>query len=298
MSAHWNSEFFQWGDRVQLTDMKGKVHTITLQENQEWHTHRGWIKHNDVVGLPQGSVLTTGAGLSFIAFKPLLPDYVLGMPRGATIVYPKDAAMIVGFADIGPGMSVLEAGVGSGALSISLLRSVGPTGSVDSFERREEFANVARKNVKQYFQEDPTYWSLTLHDVATYPHEKKYDRIVLDMLAPWECVEMASKVLKPGGVFLSYVATTTQLSNVAEALKECGDFTEPMSTETLVRGWHHEGLAVRPDHRMISHTGFLTVARRMAPGVKAPARRRRPSKGAYGLPANEIEDSATNNSGE
>jgi tRNA (adenine57-N1/adenine58-N1)-methyltransferase len=278
---------FAYGDRVQLTDAKGKMHTITLKEGGEWHTHKGWLVHDDVVGLPQGSVVETTAGLKFLAFKPLLGDYVLSMPRGATIVYPKDAALIVGFADIAPGTHVLEAGVGSGALTISLLRAVGHEGSVDSFERRDEFAEIATKNVHEYFKGEPSNWSLTIGSVQDADRNKKYDRIVLDMLSPWECVELADEVLHPGGVFLAYVATTTQLSVTAEAIKSSGRFTEPESSESLVRGWHHEGLAVRPDHRMIAHTGFLIQARRLAPGVSAPLRRRRPSKGAYGLPEDE-----------
>jgi tRNA (adenine57-N1/adenine58-N1)-methyltransferase len=278
---------FKVGDRVQLTDAKGKMHTITLQLNQEWHTHNGWLVHNEVVGLPEGSVVETTGGLKFLAFKPLLADYVLAMPRGATIVYPKDAAMILGLADIAPGVSVLEAGVGSGALSISLLRAVGSKGSVDSFEKREEFATIATKNVNQYFGENPSNWNLELGAVQDFDHVKQYDRVVLDMLAPWECIDMASKVLVPGGVFIAYVATTTQLSQTAEAIKASACFTEPESSETIVRCWHHEGLAVRPQHRMIAHTAFLIMARRLAPNTIAPARRRRPSKGAYGT--NEIE---------
>ena len=278
---------FKVGDRVQLTDAKGKMHTITLQLNQEWHTHNGWLVHNELVGLPEGSVVETTGGLKFLAFKPLLADYVLAMPRGATIVYPKDAAMILGLADIAPGVSVLEAGVGSGALSISLLRAVGSSGKVDSFEKREEFAIIATKNVNQYFGENPSNWNLELGAVQDFYHVKQYDRVVLDMLAPWECIDMASKVLVPGGVFIAYVATTTQLSQTAEAIKASACFTEPESSETIVRGWHHEGLAVRPQHRMIAHTAFLIMARRLAPNTIAPARRRRPSKGAYGT--NEIE---------
>jgi len=274
---------FAYGDRVQLTDAKGKMHTITLKEGGEWHTHKGWLVHDEVVGLPQGSVVETTAGLKFLAFKPLLGDFVLSMPRGATIVYPKDAALIVGFADIAPGTHVLEAGVGSGALTISLLRAVGHEGSVDSFERRDEFAEIATRNVQEYFKGLPSNWSLTVGSVQDADRSRKYDRIILDMLSPWECVELADEVLHPGGVFLAYVATTTQLSVTAEAIKSSGRFTEPESSESLVRGWHHEGLAVRPDHRMIAHTGFLIQARRLAPGVSAPLRRRRPSKGAYGL---------------
>ena len=278
---------FEYGDRVQLSDAKGKLHTITLKEGGEWHTHKGWLIHDQIVGMPQGSVVETTAGLKFLAFKPLLGDYVLSMPRGATIVYPKDAALIVGFADIAPGLRVLEAGVGSGALTISLLRAVGPTGAVDSYERRQEFADIATRNVTEYFRGKPENWSLTLGSLQDKSTEQKYDRMVLDMLAPWECVQLADDVLHPGGVLLAYVATTTQLSATAEAIKDSGRFTEPESSEAIIRQWHHEGLAVRPVHRMIGHTGFLIQARRLAPGVTAPLRRRRPSKGAYGLPEDE-----------
>ena len=279
-----NDGFFSEGDRIQLTDPKGKMYTFTITVGKEWHTHKGWIVHNDLIGLPEGSVVSTSAGLKFTAFKPLLGDFVLSMPRGATIVYPKDAAMIIGVADVFPGAKVIEAGVGSGALSISLLRAIGIDGELSSFERREDFAEIATENVRTYFSQLPPQWKLTVGSVQESSTDKKYDRVILDMLAPWECVAFAAEVLRPGGVFLAYVATTTQLSSTAEALKEDGRFTEPLSSETIVRDWHHEGLAVRPMQRMIGHTGFLIVSRRMAPGVEVLARRRRPSKGAYGVP--------------
>ena len=274
---------FVAGDRVQLTDQKGKIYSITITPGKEWHTHKGWIIHDDLIGLPEGSVVSTSAGLKFTAFIPLLTDYVLSMPRGATIVYPKDAALIVGFADIFPGARVLEAGVGSGALTLSLLRAVGPSGSVHSVERREEFAANATSNIENYFGGRPGNWSLAIGSVQEQEFDHEFDRVILDMLAPWECVEMAAKVLRPGGVFMAYVATTTQLSATAEALKDDGHFTEPESFESMVRGWHHEGLAVRPQQRMIGHTGFLIFSRRMAPGVEVLARRRRPAKGSYGV---------------
>ena len=274
---------FVAGDRVQLTDQKGKIYSITITPGKEWLTHKGWIVHDDLIGLPEGSVVSTSAGLKFTAFIPLLTDYVLSMPRGATIVYPKDAALIVGFADIFPGARVLEAGVGSGALTLSLLRAVGPTGSVHSVERRDEFAANATTNIENYFGGRPANWSLAIGSVQEQEFDHEFDRVILDMLAPWECVEMAAKVLRPGGVFMAYVATTTQLSATAEALKDDGHFTEPESFESMVRGWHHEGLAVRPQQRMIGHTGFLIFSRRMAPGVEVLARRRRPAKGSYGV---------------
>ena len=274
---------FKYGDRVQLTDAKGKLYSITLSAGAEWHTHKGGLKHETLVGLPEGSIVATSGELKFQAFRPLLADYVLSMPRGATIVYPKDAAMIIGIADIKPGIKVLEAGVGSGALSISILRAVGESGYLHSVEIRDDFAKISQENVKNYFTDSPKNWKLTVGALQEQELESDYDRVILDMLSPWECVETAAHALVPGGVFLSYVATTTQLSKIAEAIKENGNFTEPESSETIVRGWHHEGLAVRPQHRIIGHTGFLIFARRMAPGIAVLQRRRRPSKGSYGV---------------
>lgn len=280
---------FRVGDRVQLTDPKGKLHTITLAAGAQWHTHRGWIEHDLLIDQDEGVVVTTTGGTPYLALRPLLTDFVLSMPRGATIVYPKDAATIVMAADLFPGAVVVEAGAGSGALSITVLRAIGPQGRLHSFEKRPEFAQVARSNVESFLGEVPN-WHLTVgavpEDVDPALHAS-VDRVLFDMLAPWECIGAAADLLRPGGVLLSYVATTTQLSSVAEAIREHGEFTEPIATETLLRGWHLEGLAVRPEHRMIGHTGFLITTRRMARGVLAPKRRRRPAKGAYGIALTE-----------
>jgi tRNA (adenine57-N1/adenine58-N1)-methyltransferase catalytic subunit len=274
---------FKYGDRVQFTDPKGKLYSITLVAGGEWHTHKGWLKHDEIVGKPEGSTFVTNGDLKFQAFRPLFGDYVLSMPRGATIIYPKDLAMILGVADIKPGVRVLESGVGSGALTLALLRAIGESGSLQSVEIRDDFAQISKSNVVNYFGSEPKNWELVVGAFQEQRYEANWDRVVLDMLSPWECVQTAADALVPGGVILAYVATTTQLSKFAEALKESDLFTEPESTEGIVRGWHHEGLAVRPQHRMIGHTGFLTVARRMAPGVSVLQRRRRPSKGSYGV---------------
>lgn len=274
---------FKYGDRVQFTDPKGKLYSITLVAGGEWHTHKGWLKHDEIVGKPEGSIFVTNGDLKFQAFRPLFGDYVLSMPRGATIIYPKDLAMILGVADIKPGVRVLESGVGSGALTLALLRAIGESGSLQSVEIRDDFAKISKSNVVNYFGSEPKNWELVVGAFQEQRYEANWDRVVLDMLSPWECVQTAADALVPGGVILAYVATTTQLSKFAEALKESDLFTEPESTESIVRGWHHEGLAVRPQHRMIGHTGFLTVARRMAPGVSVLQRRRRPSKGSYGV---------------
>jgi len=269
---------------VQLTDPKGRLHTITLEPGKEFHTHRGRLSHNDLIGAPDGSTIKNSAGVEYLAVRPLLSDYVLSMPRGAAVVYPKDAGQIVAMADIFPGARVVEAGVGSGALSMSLLRAVGDFGHLHSFERREEFADIARGNVEGFFGGPHPAWQISIGDlVQTLPTAVEagtIDRVVLDMLAPWECLEVVADALAPGGVLICYVATVTQLSRVAEASRDHGGFTEPSAWESLVRGWHLEGLAVRPQHRMHGHTGFLITTRRLAPGVTAPLRKRRPAKGA------------------
>ena len=278
---------FQVGDRVQLTDPKGRMHTITLAGGKDFHTHKGSLPHDALVGQPEGSVVTTTGGVTYLAFRPLLADYVLSMPRGAAVVYPKDAGQVVHMADIFPGARVVEAGVGSGALTMSLLRAVGDEGLVSSYERRADFAEIARANVETFFGGPHPAWRLTVGDLAEALDETDVDRVVLDMLAPWDCLDAVSRALAPGGVVIAYVATATQLSRTAEALREHGTFTEPHAWESLVRGWHLEGLAVRPEHRMVGHTGFLITSRRLAEGVTPPLRRRRPAKGAYG------EDAAT-----
>jgi tRNA (adenine57-N1/adenine58-N1)-methyltransferase len=344
---------FAVGDQVQLTDPKGRMHQIVLSAGGTFHTHRGALAHDDLIGEPEGSVVIASSGTAYVALRPLLADYTLAMKRGATIVYPKDAAQILAYADVFPGARVLEAGAGSGALSCWLLRAIGPDGELVSFEARPDFAEIARENVRKYFGEVPAWWRLvpgeldsrvaldpsgtaaayarrrrdsaepgqtrnapqaadgpgdarrsgeasprgvTGHDGGSSPSGAQpggaqgalppgdgtaFDRVVLDMLAPWENVADAARVLIPGGLICCYVATTTQLSRVVEELRAHGGFFEPAAWETMHRNWHVEGLAVRPDHRMIAHTGFLVTARRLASGVAAPPRRRRPAKGAH-----------------
>ncbi|MGO1848532.1 MULTISPECIES: tRNA (adenine-N1)-methyltransferase [unclassified Microbacterium] len=277
---------FRYGDRVQLTGPKGKLHTVTLREGGELHTHVGVLTHAQLIGLPDGSVVENTAGHEYLALRPLLRDFVMSMPRGAAIVYPKDAAAIVQQADIFPGAVVVEAGVGSGALSLSLLRAIGEGGSLTSFERRPDFAEVASLNVETFFGERPPQWRIVEGDLAEeLPAETEpgsVDRVVLDMLAPWEVMPAVSDALAPGGVVICYVATATQLSRTAEFIRGLGGFTDPDASETMVRGWHVEGLAVRPDHRMVAHTGFLLTARKLAPGTIAPEAKRRASKSSYG----------------
>ncbi|WP_109505590.1 tRNA (adenine-N1)-methyltransferase [Nocardioides speluncae] len=276
------------GEWVRLTDQKGRRHNICLEPGKRFFTNRGHLEHDELIGREEGFTLTSSAGGQYLVFRPLLSEFVVSMPRGAAVVYPKDAAQIVSAADIFPGARVVEAGVGSGALTCSLLRAVGPHGKVLSFERREEFADVARQNVTQFFgardgQSHPA-WELRLGDLAEAlpAGGDRADRIILDMLAPWECVDAVADALVAGGIVCVYVATTTQLSRVVETLRAHGGFTDPQAWESLVRDWHVEGLAVRPGHKMIGHTAFLVTARRMAPGERPMAKKRRPAPGAYG----------------
>jgi tRNA (adenine57-N1/adenine58-N1)-methyltransferase catalytic subunit len=276
----------QAGEWIRLVDGKGRRHNICLQAGAAFHTNRGAIQHDELIGRDEGFTVTSSSGGEYLVFRPLLSEFVVSMPRGAAVVYPKDAAQIVAMADIFPGARVVEAGVGSGALTCSLLRAVGPTGRVSSYERREEFAEVARRNVDQFFGGDHPAWQLTVGDLVEALPEGDpagtIDRVVLDMLAPWECVDVVADALAPGGVVVAYVATTTQLARTVETLRAHGEFTEPHPWETLVREWHVEGLAVRPSHKMNGHTGFLVTSRRMAPGNPAPRKKRRPAPGAYG----------------
>ncbi|MHA7650925.1 tRNA (adenine(58)-N(1))-methyltransferase TrmI [Mycobacterium sp. ML4] len=263
---------FTAGERVQLTDAKGRHYTITLTPGAEFHTHRGRIAHDAVIGLEQGSVIKSSNGALFLALRPLLVDYVMSMPRGPQVIYPKDAAQIIHEGDIFPGARVLEAGAGSGALTLSLLRAVGPQGQVVSYEQRADHAEHARRNVANFFGQAPQNWQLIITDLAdSQLPDGSFDRAVLDMLAPWEVLDAVSRLVVAGGVLVIYVATVTQLSTVVEAVRAQQCWTEPRSWETMQRGWNVVGLAVRPQHSMRGHTAFLVATRRLAPGAVAPA---------------------------
>lgn len=267
---------FVIGDRVQLTDAKGRHYTMILSPGGEFHTHRGAIEHDTVIGLPEGSVVKSTNGDAFLVLRPLLIDYVLSMPRGAQVIYPKDAAQIVHEGDIFPGARVLEAGAGSGALTCSLLRAVGPGGEVISYEIRDDHAVHARRNVDTFFGQTPDNWRLVIGDLAESDLDQaSVDRVVLDMLAPWDVLDTVARLLIPGGVLMVYVATVTQLSKTVEALREQQCWTEPRAWESLQRGWNVVGLAVRPQHNMRGHTAFLISARRLAPDTVTPTPLRR-----------------------
>lgn len=270
------------GERITLTDPKGRRHSVVLREGGVFHTTKGGIAHDDLIDGPDGNVVTSAGGVAYVAFRPVLHEFTVSMPRGAAVIYPKDAAHIVVQTDIFPGARVLEAGVGSGALTIFLLRAVGSGGVVHSYERRPDFAQIARGNVETFFGEPHPAWRLHVGDLVSELADEPVDRAILDMLAPWECVGAVAGVLVAGGLLCCYVATTTQLARTMDTLRAHGGFTEPQARELSAREWHAEGLAVRPGHGTSGHTGFLIFTRRLAPGVSAPLRRRRPAPGAYG----------------
>lgn len=296
MTTWMRSGLLTEGEWVRLTDTKGRRHNLRLEAGLEFSTKKGQIKHDDILGRPEGILITSSLGGEYQVFRPLLSEYVISMPRGAAIIYPKDAAQIVTMADIFPGARVVEAGAGSGSLTLFLLRAVGTEGHLGSYELREDFAETARRNVTQVVGDHPA-WTLTIGDVREVMTETEIDRLILDMVDPWTCIPLAAERLTPGGIICAYVATTTQMSRFVETLRADGGFTEPHAWETLQRDWHLEGLAVRPAHGAGAHTAYLVTARRMAPGERGLTRTRRPAPGAYGpdylgpRPAGEEQDS-------
>lgn len=290
----------QAGEKVQFCDRKGKKITEQLVPGGVTQTEHGLIVHDDVIGRTEGVVVTTVTakrertdaakpwkaaraigGWQYAVMRPRLADYVLSMPRGAQIMYPKDIAQVIQLGDIRSGMRVLESGAGSGAMSVNLLDAVGERGHLTTIELRPEFAKVAQANATLYYGEAPSWWDLKTGDfdsVAAELPEHWFDRIMLDMLDPWNRLEQAYRVIAPGGVLVSYVTTTTQMSRMAEALRAAGCWTEPQIQESFERTWKAQGLAVRPDHQMIGHTGFLVISRAMASGFEALRKRDRVTK--------------------
>ena len=272
---------FRPGDRVQLTDAKRRHFTIELAEREKFFTHMGAIAHDDIIGKDEGTVVVSTEGGQYLCFRHLMVDYVLSMPRGAQVIYPKDAAQIVIEGDIFPGARVLEAGAGSGALTLPLLRAVWEHGTVFSYEIRDDHLKYALSNVSEFMGSVPDNWQPRLgdlRDVTVDDLDGPVDRIILDMLEPWECLETCQNLLLPGGVLVAYVATVPQLMKVMEGIRARRCFTEPRAWESLVREWKVDGLATRPEHRMNAHTAFLVWARRLADGSVPPKPKRRPQK--------------------
>ena len=307
-SVNSRSGVLRVGEKIQFTDRKGKRITAQLVSGGVTQTEHGLICHDDVIGQSEGVVITTVSakreaqqtivdpskssnkpwkaaraigGWDYVAMRPRMIDYVLSMPRGAQIMYPKDIAQVIALGDIRSGMRVLESGAGSGAMSLSLLDAVGECGKLTTIELRPDFARIAESNATLYYGKRPEWWNLLTGDfdsVAKTLDAHSVDRIMLDMLDPWNRLEQAHRVIVPGGVLVAYVTTTTQMSRMAEALRESGVWTEPEIQETLERTWKAQGLAVRPDHAMIGHTGFLIVSRAMAEGFSALKKREHGTK--------------------
>lgn len=251
------------GDKVLLLDRKGRRYLLTLNERGEFHYHAGVVAHADLIGRPEGSRVRSSKGSTLQALRPTAADWTVKAPRGAQVIYPKDQAMIVALADIGPGSVVVEAGAGSGALTSALLRAVGPAGRVISFEFRDEHADVAERNVAERFGGLPANWELRRQDVLEGLADTPCERLVLDLLDPAEVLKPGARSLRPGGIMCSYTPTVPQVMRLHDALAADARWGLAETVETLVRGWHVDGLAVRPNHRMVAHTAFLTTARRL-----------------------------------
>lgn len=249
---------FQIGERVMLIDNKDRRYLVTLRQGASFHTHAGIVRHDDVVGKLEGDTIEGNTGRSFLALRPTLSDVVLKMPRGAQVIYPKDLGAILMAADIGPGMKVLEAGVGSGALSMTILRA---GAMVTGYEIREDFAERAKENVRAMLGTD-VHYDVQIRDVTVGIDDTDFDRILLDMPEPWNVVEHAERALRPGGIFLAYLPTINQTQQLRDTLHRYS-FGLAETVEIFRRTWHIDGRSVRPDHRMVAHTGFLTSARRL-----------------------------------
>ena len=253
---------FGAGDRVLLVDSKRRRHLVTLEPGGEFHSHAGVLRHDDLLGRPEGVTVRTTLGARFVAVRPTLAEYVLEMPRGAQVIYPKDLGPILVLADVFPGARVLESGIGSGALTMALLRAVGSTGSVVGYEVRPDFAARARRNIEGLLGVDVRL-RVEVRDTYEGIDEQALDRVVLDLPEPWRVVKPAAEALRPGGILLAYLPTIGQVAQLREEL-DASPFGMAQTLEVLQRTWHVEGQSVRPDHRMVAHTGFLTTARLLA----------------------------------
>ena len=256
---------FAPGELVLAVDARGRRYMFALEAGRSFHSHHGPLAHDDVIGREEGSRVETSMGRGFRVFRPGLADFVLKMPRGAQVVYPKDLGPIVE-ADVFPGARVLEAGTGSGSLTLALLRAVGPKGTVHTYELREDFHRQALANIELFAGSDPAYGALDarLGDVYEEEIDLEVDRVVFDLTEPWRALPNVRRCLRPGGIMCCYLPTVPQVQELVGALRT--GWAMVRAFETMQRGWTVDGLSVRPDHRMVAHTGFLVVARRLADG--------------------------------
>ncbi len=267
MKPHYPKGPFQADEAVILLDRKDREYLARLDQRRGISIRGGKIAVDEIVGRDEGSVVRSSVNEPFLVFRPSLPQLIPNLPRSAQVIYPKDIGPILLWADLFPGARVVEAGVGAGALSMALLRAIGDSGQLISYEIREDFADFARKNIARYFGDAPN-WTVKLADAALELDEAEIDRVILDLPEPWRVVERAWKVLRPGGFLLCYLPTVLQVKSLVDALRDDKRFACIETTETLMRYWHFKGMSARPQHRMVAHTGFLTSARRLAEGEK------------------------------
>lgn len=261
---------FQNGERVHLVDKNGRQYALTLKAGETYQHSGDMVAHDALIGQPDGSLVTLSRGKRMLALRPTFGDYVLKMPRGAQVLYPKDLALIAMWADVYPGARVFEAGTGSGALTMMLLRAVGERGAVVTYEAREDFARTALKNIERYLGPVSTLTSRradVYEGLVPEDRDSPFDRLVLDLPEPWRVVPHAAKALRSGGIYLSFVPTVPQVMQTVDALERANVFGMIATFETFLRTWNIQGRSVRPDHRMVAHSGFLTVARKIEPGL-------------------------------
>lgn len=259
---------FQSGERIHLIDKKERPYAVTLKAGEIFQHSGDRVSHDDIIGKPDGTVVQFSNGKLMVAVHPTLAEYTLKMPRGAQVIYPKDLAVIPMWADIYPGARVFEAGVGSGALTLALLRAVGDRGCVVSYEMREDFAATATKNIERFMGKVPNHFLQIRNayegiEIGEGASSWMFDRVVLDLPEPWQVVPHAARALRSGGLYLSYVPTVPQVMQTVQALEQSRVFTMVQNFETLLRTWNIKGRSVRPDHRMVAHSGFITVARKV-----------------------------------
>jgi tRNA (adenine57-N1/adenine58-N1)-methyltransferase len=284
---------FSSGERIHLVDQKRRQYTLTLKAGETYQFSGQRIAHDALIGRPDGSIVTLSGGKKMVALRPTFGEYVLKMPRGAQVLYPKDLAIIPMWADIYPGARVFEAGTGSGALTMALLRAVGPEGLVVTYEIREDFAQTAQANIARTMNPVNlvSFRKNAYEGIDVLDDGVPFDRVVLDLPEPWQVVPHAAHALRSGGIYLSFVPTVPQVMQTVEALERATVFGMIETFETLLRTWSVQGRSVRPDHRMVAHSGFITVARKVEPGVLS-------SKAQSGVSADEEQEGTSDDAKE